>query len=283
MTSARCPRSIDLYPMRSTIGWHAHVFVGMECPGGGSARGSREGAHGGAAFHAHEDVGMPPGPPPLRAKLGIVRRCWAFTVVELLVVIAVIGLVVALLLPAVQQARESARRAQCHNNLRQLGIALNHYLAAAGVYPFGVGADGDGAIATYTSQSNRRYSMHSQLLPYIEQTALFNCAQLQRTAVLPRRQRRPGPRGCPGDELHGRAGLGQRVRLPVGLQPDAFVALGPGELPIMQRVDVVGPGGQRDVRPVDADRAGGRPRRPLEHRRHERAASAATTIIRTST
>ena len=102
------------------------------------------------------------------------RRRRAFTVIELLVVIAVIGLLVALLLPAVQQARESARRAQCQDNLRQLGIALNNYLAAAGVYPFGVGADGDGAIATYTSQSNRRYSMHSQLLPYIEQTALFN-------------------------------------------------------------------------------------------------------------
>jgi type II secretory pathway pseudopilin PulG len=90
------------------------------------------------------------------------------------VVIAVIGLLVALLLPAVQRARESARRVRCQGNLRQLGIALNSYQAAAGVYPFGVGADGDGAIATYTSASNRRYSMHAQMLPYLEQATLFN-------------------------------------------------------------------------------------------------------------
>jgi prepilin-type N-terminal cleavage/methylation domain-containing protein len=98
----------------------------------------------------------------------------AFTIIELLVVVAVIGLLVALLLPAVQRAREASRRAQCQGNLRQLGIALNSYQAAAGVYPFGVGADGDGAIPTYTSQSNRRYSMHSQLLPYLDQAVLFN-------------------------------------------------------------------------------------------------------------
>ena len=98
----------------------------------------------------------------------------AFTLIELLVVLAIIGLLVALSIPAVQQARELSRRAWCQGNLRQLGIALSNYQAAAGVYPFGVGADGDGAIATYTSASNRRYSMHAQLLPYIEQTALFN-------------------------------------------------------------------------------------------------------------
>jgi prepilin-type N-terminal cleavage/methylation domain-containing protein len=102
------------------------------------------------------------------------RRRRAFTMVELLVVIAVIALLVVLLIPAVQTARAAARLAQCRGNLRQLGIALNAYQAAAGVFPFGVGADGDGAIATYTSPSNRRYSMHSQVLPYIEQTALFN-------------------------------------------------------------------------------------------------------------
>ena len=150
----------------------------------------------------------------------------AFTMIEMLVVIAVIGLLVVLLIPAVQSARAAARLAQCRGNLRQLGIALNAYQAAAGVFPFGVGADGDGAIATYTSRSNRRYSMHSQVLPYLERTGAVQRAQLRRTAVLPRRQRRPGPRRCSGDELHGRAGLGQRVRLPVGLQPDAVLALG---------------------------------------------------------
>ena len=76
------------------------------------------------------------------------RRRRAFTLIELLVILAIMGLLVALLIPAVPQARESSRRVRCQGNLRQLGIDLSNYQAAAGVYPFGVGADGDGAIAT---------------------------------------------------------------------------------------------------------------------------------------
>ena len=64
------------------------------------------------------------------------------TLVELLVVIAIVALLMALLLPAVQAARETARRVQCGNNLKQIGLALSAYQSAQGTYPRGTGCDG---------------------------------------------------------------------------------------------------------------------------------------------
>jgi prepilin-type N-terminal cleavage/methylation domain-containing protein/prepilin-type processing-associated H-X9-DG protein len=94
-----------------------------------------------------------------------------FTLIELLVVIAIIAVLIALLLPAVQAAREAARRAQCTNNLKQLGLALNNYLSSVGAVP--------PSLATKTNTGAISgvwlgWSPHAMLLPYIEQQPLYN-------------------------------------------------------------------------------------------------------------
>jgi prepilin-type N-terminal cleavage/methylation domain-containing protein/prepilin-type processing-associated H-X9-DG protein len=101
-----------------------------------------------------------------------------FTLIELLVVIAIIGVLIGLLLPAVQAAREAARRAQCVNNLKQVGIAVHNYLSTFGVLPPGKGlcyGSQPGCNNSYPGSANyARWSAQSQLLMYIEQGNLFN-------------------------------------------------------------------------------------------------------------
>src|SRR5262245_2838116 len=96
------------------------------------------------------------------------RRRSGFTLIELLVVIAIIAVLIALLLPAVQQAREAARRSQCKNNLKQIGLAIANYESSAMVYPFGKGA----SYAVAGPANYARWSVHSMLLPYLEQQNL---------------------------------------------------------------------------------------------------------------
>src|SRR3954447_1172949 len=92
-----------------------------------------------------------------------------FTLVELLVVIAIIGVLVALLLPAVQAAREAARRTQCGNNLKQLRIALHNYHDVAGRLPCNINR----VIIGTTFTNDRNQASHLvNLLPYIEQKTL---------------------------------------------------------------------------------------------------------------
>ena len=94
-----------------------------------------------------------------------------FTLVELLVVIAIIGILVGLLLPAVQSAREAARRMQCSNNLKQLGLALQTYHDAHKGFPTQVNY-GPGTAMPYATAYHHTWM--SSILPYIEQTALYN-------------------------------------------------------------------------------------------------------------
>jgi len=92
-----------------------------------------------------------------------------FTLVELLVVIAIIGVLVALLLPAVQAARESARRMSCASNLRQIGLAMQNYHDVNHAFPIGVSNDIPGA----GNGSDGNWTWPARIFPYIEQSALY--------------------------------------------------------------------------------------------------------------
>jgi prepilin-type N-terminal cleavage/methylation domain-containing protein/prepilin-type processing-associated H-X9-DG protein len=95
-----------------------------------------------------------------------------FTLIELLVVIAIIAVLIALLLPAVQAAREAARRAQCINNLKQIGLAILNYESAVSMFP-------PGGITYQTNPmncaiANRTYTFFDLILPYMEQQTVYN-------------------------------------------------------------------------------------------------------------
>lgn len=95
-------------------------------------------------------------------------RRTGFTLIELLVVIAIIAVLIALLLPAVQQAREAARRSTCKNNLKQVGLALHNYHGTYGTFPAGRGGTRSGG-----DTNNNDLSPFVGLLPYLEQGPLY--------------------------------------------------------------------------------------------------------------
>ncbi len=90
------------------------------------------------------------------------RNRRGFTLIELLVVIAIIAILIALLLPAVQQAREAARRIQCKNNLKQIGLALHNYMDVYTTFP-----------PSFCFSTAGSWSVHGRILPYMEQASAF--------------------------------------------------------------------------------------------------------------
>jgi prepilin-type N-terminal cleavage/methylation domain-containing protein/prepilin-type processing-associated H-X9-DG protein len=95
-----------------------------------------------------------------------------FTLIELLVVISIIAVLIALLLPAVQSAREAARRAQCVNNLKQIGLGIHNYESANGSFPPGAITYQEAPLDCATPQ--RGYTMQCMILPYMELSTIYN-------------------------------------------------------------------------------------------------------------
>ncbi len=101
-------------------------------------------------------------------------RRQGMTLIELLVVVGLIGVLLGLLLPAVQGAREAARRAHCRDRLRQVGLAVHAYHSAFSVVPSARGWPNYAPGATLRISLEKQYSLFTQILPYIEQGSLFN-------------------------------------------------------------------------------------------------------------
>jgi len=121
----------------------------------------------------------------------------AFTLVELLVVIAIIGILIGLLLPAVQMAREAARRTQCINSLKNIGLALCNHEVAKGTFPEGrklpdwvrngvlqSSYTNYNGVSQTTKEATGFYSVHIHILPYMEQAAVYGLIKFDQAQVL---------------------------------------------------------------------------------------------------
>ncbi|HVJ84308.1 MAG TPA: DUF1559 domain-containing protein [Caulifigura sp.] len=152
-----------------------------------------------------------------------VRRL-GFTLIELLVVIAIIAILIALLLPAVQQAREAARRTQCKNNLKQLGLAIHNYESTYRCAPsarMGLGTCASRSGLSIPDDLTRNATGQAALLPYIEQAPLYNRLNFNAAFGDWRNTAsggNPGPLATPNSTAAGHAALAATI-IPAFLCP----------------------------------------------------------------
>ncbi|MDB5342890.1 MAG: hypothetical protein JWP89_1267 [Schlesneria sp.] len=136
------------------------------------------------------------------------------SLIELIVAMSIVALLIALLLPAVQQLRQSNRMLSCKNNLRQIGLALHNYHDAHRVLPFGLGSDQDGDSASKGSGEARRYSCHSQILPFLDVASVYTQIDFNIAPFEPYFSAQTGPNG----EV-GKNGAAAKTRIPVFVCP----------------------------------------------------------------
>ena len=156
-----------------------------------------------------------------------------FTAIELLVAIAIVGVLISLLLPAVQQVRESANRIQCENNLRQIGMALHHYEGINGVLPPGyISAPSDPAMGPVDPQFNDAgpgWGWMTFLLPYVEQGDLYTSLNLKLPCYDPANAAAVGTPlkifRCPSDFAGGNPAFGDTVNV-VDINDKTLAVLG---------------------------------------------------------
>ncbi len=164
------------------------------------------------------------------------RLRFGFTLIELLVVIAIIAVLVALLLPAVQQARESARRAQCRNNLKQFGLGLHGYHETHRMYPVNGGLGYNGAFAWQVG-IHRKGTILVHLLPYLDQINYYEKLDFSGDVVgqidaTPALQRQVMPSFiCPSDTHSGVGASGKGVTNYVGSAGAQATASNAGSCP----------------------------------------------------